>query len=132
MENQHIRVRIIITRLDPVRERLWHLVRQDLAQQLTQYFHYRPELEQDRDQTTLIHVPVTPTVAQVGLHAPAFAQAVRKMLDEYGLPQRFAVALAILRSRETLTHEHMRQLKRSNERIPDFDWLEVIETAEVP
>lgn len=130
MSNQHIRLRIQITRLDPVQPRLWHLVRHDLAAQMTGYFHYGPEVGMDKGDITTYTSSVTPDVARVGLNAPALAQAVRNMLNQYGLPQQFGVGVAILRLPESFSHEQKRQLTLATELAPAFEWLEVIETAE--
>lgn len=130
MSNQYIRLRIQITRLDPVQPRLWHLVRHDLAAQMSGYFHYQPEVAMDQGDVTTYTASVTPDVARVGLNASAFAQAVRNMVKEYGLPQRLGVGVAILRLPEGFNHEQKRQLTLAAELAPTFEWLEIVETAE--
>ncbi len=128
-ENQYIRVRIRIARLDPVPPRLWHLVRQDLGQQMRGYFHYSPDIGMDQEHVTIYTTSVTPDVARVGLHAPAFAEAVRNMIAQYGLPQRFDVGVAILRLPQEFDHARRQELNRSPDLTPALDWLEVIATA---
>ena len=125
-----IRVRIVITRLDPLTPRLWTIVRQDLGQQLTEFFHYRPEMGVDQGEVTVIHASVTPAIARVGLHAPAFALAVGNMLRQYGLPQRFSITVAILSTPPTITREALVALHRSSQPAPNaegFTWLGVAE-----
>jgi len=128
-ENQYIRVRIRIARLDPVPQRLWQLVRQDLGQQMRGYFHHTPEIGMDQENVTIYTTSVTPDVARVGLNAPAFAEAVRNMIAEYGLPQRFDVGVAILRVPQRFDHVKQQELRTSADLAPALDWLEVIAAA---
>jgi hypothetical protein len=133
--SHNIRVRIILTRLDPLKPRLWQIVRQDFAQQMTEYFHGRPEMGMDQGEVTVIHTSVTRSVAQVGLHAPAFALAVGNMLRQYGLPQRFHVSAAILSTPVSIPREALVVLHRSTEPAPEgehFTWLGMAEEQVLP
>lgn len=127
---EQIRVRMLITIPDPISARLWMVVRQDLGNQVREYFHYGAELQPDRDGLTIMHVAVSAGVARVGLHAPAFVQAVGNMLREYQLPQRFVVRLAILGlSGTALTHNGRGRIHNSNDLVPAVEGVRAIETA---
>jgi hypothetical protein len=130
MIHHRIRLRIQITRLDPIQPRLWQLVRHDLGAQLRGFFQYEPEIGMDQGDLTTYMIAVTPDTARVGLNAPAFALAIRKMVNEYGLPQRFGVGVAIVRLPEAFSHDQKRQLTHSMDLAPTFEWLEIVETAE--
>lgn len=125
-----IRVRIIVTRIDPLTPRLWAMVRHDLSRQITEYFHYRPEMGVDQGNVTVLHASVTPTVARVGLHAEAFAQAVGNMIREYGLPHRFTVQVAVLSMPSATPRDVLVSLHRSTDAAPPIEGVTVLDVAE--